>query len=253
MKQRGKLAAAEFGSGEEVARQARECTLSPELLRLRVLSWRLSPGHARWPELAALLGGWEWDVAALRGLPRRWPAPLARALDAEFRCAPAHADGNWGGSWLRRLLSSERLPAGPATTAGDAIVARRDRIASEWPPAARRAPRTGLHMARLACGIWVGNQHGGEPGQPDRELSTVIGDDEALVVTGARAGMTIDLPGRPLAVVADDGEDAIWATTDLVPVAPAKVLAGGAAGGRPPFAVTLKQRPLSGIAGAGPG
>lgn len=226
--------------------------MSPELLRLRVLSWKLSPGHARWPELAAVLAGWEWDVAALRGVPAGWPLPVSRALDAEFRYAPAPRAGSPEGSRLRRLLSSGPLPlAGPATGTVNAIVARGDRIASEWPPDARRARRTGLHLVRLACGVWVGNQRRADGARLAGELAAVIGD-AALVLAGARAGMDIAVPGRPLAAVARGGEDGIWASGDLVPMGPAEVLAGGGAEGRPALAVTLEHRPRSVMPAPGP-
>jgi hypothetical protein len=226
------------------------------MLRLRVLSWNLGPENARWQDLAAVLSGWEWDVAALRGLPPRWPLPVSKILDAEFRYASA---GTQERSRLRRVLSWGPVPlarsrGGPV----DAIMARRDRIVSEWPADDRRLRAAGVHVARLACGIWVGNQQGaGDPGSPGDELAAAIGS-EALVLAGPRATTAVDRPaeaslGPALIEVASGGEDAIWATADLLPVAKPEVLAGGAVSGNPPVAVTLEHRVRAELAGSGDG
>jgi hypothetical protein len=214
------------------------------MLRLRVLSWNLGPGNFRWQDLAAVLAGWEWDVAALRGLPPRWPLPLTKSLDAEFRYAPTGAAADSG---VRRILSWAPVAlAGPRSGLVDAIVARRDRIVSEWPRQHRGAQRTGVHGARLACGVWVGNQNGvDESPRRTSELTAVVGDD-ALALAGPRAGMDGDpgasgLSHRGLIEVARGGEDGIWATPDLIPVAEPEVLAGGALRGNPPLAVTLEH------------
>ncbi|HEY2006001.1 MAG TPA: hypothetical protein VGG87_06100 [Solirubrobacteraceae bacterium] len=221
------------------------------MLRLRVLSWNLGPENARWQDLAAVLSGWDWDVAALRGLPPRWPLPLSKSLDAEFRYAPADRED---ASWLRRLVSGGpvplvRSPAGPV----DAIMARRDRIVSEWPADDRRLRQAGVHVARLACGIWVGNRQGTGDDLVG-ELAAAIGS-EALALAGPRGATGIDAlvglagaesptesPGLSLIEVASGGEDVISATPDLIPVTDAEVLAGGAVRGNPPLAVTLEHR-----------
>jgi hypothetical protein len=225
------------------------------MLRLRVLSWNLGPGNARWQDLAAVLSGWEWDVAALRGLPPRWPLPLSKSLDAEFRYAPA---GGEEGSPLRRLLSRGPVPlvraaGGPV----DAIMARRDRIVSEWPADDRRVRQAGVHVARLACGIWVGNRQGaGNPGLGCTELAVVVGS-EALALAGPRAATGIEAapgsPGPALIEVASGGGDVITVTSDLHPVTDAEVLAGGAVRGNPPVAVTLEHRVRAELATPGSG
>lgn len=199
------------------------------VLRLRVLSWNLAPGNPRWQELAAVLAGWDWDVAALRGVPARWPLPLATALDAEFRYSSTAT-----GLRLGRLLTLAPLRPGGGESA-DAILARDDRLVAEWPVEGRRAQRRGLHAARLAAGLWVAGIQDGVDAFD--ELLTVVGSD-ALVVCGPSAAA---VPAA-LAEVARGGEDAIWASAALVAVEPAEALAGGAVRGNPPLAVTLERR-----------
>jgi hypothetical protein len=231
------LSGAELCSGEEVARQAQQCTF-PVSVRLRVLSWTLGPGNARWQELAAALAGWEWDVALLRHLPSRWALPVATALDSEFRCTPPSAGRD---SLLRRLLSAS--PQSAERSGSDAVLARRDRVVAEWPVDRRRPTRAGIHAARLACGLWMGNL-------PDQDLDT---DDVRALLTQAR-GDAVALAGpsragsderdgmTDLDEVAQGGGDRLWATRDLVPVSATEVLAGGAVRGHPPLAITLERR-----------
>lgn len=61
-------------------------------MSLRVLTWNLFHGRSRpglnhdlFDVFAAQLAGWRWDVALLQEVPPWWPAPLARACDAEER------------------------------------------------------------------------------------------------------------------------------------------------------------------------
>src|SRR3954470_24340473 len=61
---------------------------------LRVLTWNLFHGRSKpetprslLPEFAAMLGGWEWDVALLQEVLPWWPAELARASGASMRMA----------------------------------------------------------------------------------------------------------------------------------------------------------------------
>jgi hypothetical protein len=209
------------------------------VLRLRLLSWNLGPGTVRWPELAAVLAGWDWDVAVLRRLPGRWALPLATALDAEFRYAPT---GGHAGSRLQRLLSRGAFSP-PALPGGavDAILARRDRVVAEWPADARQARNIGVHAARLACGIWIGSLAGASPTPTITPELWTATSGEALVLAGPHA-----LPGAELLTeIAHGGDDAIWATADLQPVSDVDVLAGGAVRGNPPLAVTLEHHSVA--------
>jgi hypothetical protein len=208
------------------------------VLRLRVLSWKLGPGGARWQDLAAALAGWEWDVALLRGVPGRWPVAMATALDAEFRCAPPGGPG-----WLRRLLGSGPGALLSPGTAGvtDAILARYDRIVAEWPDGGQRVPEPAVSAARLACGVWVGNVQGQTPPGSVTDWVSDL-DGEAIVLAGSRAVGPRD-PFTTLIELGRAGADGLWATTALVPVGEPELLADGAAGGGSPLAITLEQRP----------
>jgi hypothetical protein len=208
------------------------------VLRLRVLSWNLGPGGARWQDLAAALAGWEWDVTLLRGVPGRWPVAVATALDAEFRCAPPGGPG-----WLRRLLGSGpgTLLSPGAAGATDAILARYDRIVAEWPDGGQRVPEPAVSAARLACGVWVGNvQMQTPPGSVTDWVSELNG--EAIVLGGSRAVAPQD-PSTTLTELGRAGADGLWATTALVPVGEPELLAGGTAGSGSPLAITLERRP----------
>jgi hypothetical protein len=209
------------------------------VLRLRVLSWNLGPGAARWQDLAAALAGWEWDVALLRGVPARWPDAVATALDAEFRCAPPGGTGR-----LRQLLGAGG-PGGLLSRRGagatDAILARYDRIVGEWPDGGRRVPEPAVSAARLACGVWIGNvQMQTPPGSVTDWVSDV--DGEAIVLGGSRAVAAQD-PFTTLTELGRAGPDGLWATTALVPVGEPELLAGGTDGGGSPLAITLERRP----------
>src|SRR3954449_1944938 len=63
-------------------------------MALRVLTWNLFHGrskpetpHSLLPEFAALLAGWEWDVALLQEALPWWPVELGRACEASVRMA----------------------------------------------------------------------------------------------------------------------------------------------------------------------
>ncbi|MEO6858230.1 MAG: hypothetical protein ABI323_06540 [Solirubrobacteraceae bacterium] len=207
-------------------------------MRLRVLSWTLRPGNARSQDLAAALAGWEWDVALLRHLPSQWALPVATALDSEFRCTPRSAGRD---SLLRRLLSAS--PQRVDGSGSDAILARRDRVVAEWPVDRRRPTRTGIHAARLACGLWIGNLRDQDLGTDDvRALLTEASGDAVALAGPSRADSGEHDAMTGLDEVAQGGGDTLWATRDLVPVSGTEVLAGGAVRGHPPLAITLERR-----------
>jgi hypothetical protein len=209
------------------------------VLRLRVLSWNLEPGNARWQELAAVLAGWDWDVSVLRRLPARWALPVATALDAEFRYAPAARHDR---ARQPRMLSWGPVSPFALTGEVDAVLARRDRVVSEWPADARQARRAQVHAARLACGIWIGSLTAGSPAPMVPPGLWAATGGEALLLAGPHVA-----PGNgALTEVAHGGEDAIWATPDLEPASDLDVLAGGAVRGNPPLALTLNHRSPAG-------
>ena len=77
------------------------------------LTWNLYHGRSPNPagrsllnEFAAMLAGWEWDVALLQEVPPWWASPLAAAAGAQERSVLTSR--NWGLA-LRRAIS-ERNP-----------------------------------------------------------------------------------------------------------------------------------------------
>jgi endonuclease/exonuclease/phosphatase family metal-dependent hydrolase len=63
-------------------------------MALRILTWNLFHGRSvpdtpreLLPEFAALIAGWEWDVALLQEVPPWWPLPLASEAQASARMA----------------------------------------------------------------------------------------------------------------------------------------------------------------------
>jgi endonuclease/exonuclease/phosphatase family metal-dependent hydrolase len=140
---------------------------------MNVLTWNLFHGRSVPPSkrdlldrFAALLAGWEWDVALLQEVPPWWPAALADAADAEYRMALTSRNA---GLWLRRQVG-ERWPELAKSNAGgcNAILARRTRAHGApvgvivdyeairlrlWPE--RRVGQ----LVRLAEGTCVANVH----------------------------------------------------------------------------------------------
>jgi endonuclease/exonuclease/phosphatase family metal-dependent hydrolase len=149
---------------------------------MRVLTWNLYHGRAVPPAgrdlrsefTAALLAGWDWDVALLQEVPPWWPPALARACDAEARSvltsrnallalrrfiaerAPDLIKSNGGGANAILVRASATGAARPkAAQAGVAapIVEHRSVRLRCWPE------RRICHAVALADGAWVANLH----------------------------------------------------------------------------------------------
>jgi len=217
-----------------------------------VLTWNLMHGRSQPPagrdlldQFAAALAGWEWDVALLQEVPPWWPAPLAAALDAEYRFVLTSRNGALA---LRRAIAT-RWPDLIKSNGGGAnsILARRDRIVVHRTAQLCRFPeRRWVHAARLACGIWVANVHataGDETrARSDGELTAA----SALAWTG----------GEPLALggdfnlrepelggvdrIASRDVDHIFIAPGLLPAGAAQVLDRGTLSDHPPLAATLE-------------
>jgi endonuclease/exonuclease/phosphatase family metal-dependent hydrolase len=135
---------------------------------VRVLTWNLFHGRAvpdrprsMLGEFAALIGGWEWDVALLQEVPPWWPPELARAAGAQERTVLTSR--NWLLP-LRRFVADRRpdliksnggganaILVRPA--AGVVTVHARARLRL-WPE------RRFVHAVRLGAeGPWVANIH----------------------------------------------------------------------------------------------
>ena len=134
-------------------------------MQLRVLTWNLwhgrsapPSGHELLDDFAAVLAGWEWDVALLQEVPPWWPALLAERLCAEYRVALTSRNALPG---LRRALA-RRWPDVMKSQGGgaNAILARRDRIVTDRVRRLCRLPeRRVAHGVLLGCGVWVVNLH----------------------------------------------------------------------------------------------
>jgi endonuclease/exonuclease/phosphatase family metal-dependent hydrolase len=132
---------------------------------VRILTWNLFHGRAV-PDVprplggafAAMLAGWEWDVALLQEVPPWWPERLAAACGARAFTAKT---------------SRNQLPA-----VSRALAARRPDVIRSWGGGANAilvrgdVPVTAHHRLRLALaperrvlhavcagGIWFGNLH----------------------------------------------------------------------------------------------
>jgi endonuclease/exonuclease/phosphatase family metal-dependent hydrolase len=132
---------------------------------LRVLTWNLLHGRARPPaghdlfgEFAALIAGWEWDVALLQEVPPWWPIRLGEDAGAEARSVLTSRNALLG---ARRAVAT-RWPDLIKSNGGgaNAILVRRDRILCHrsqrlgwWPE------RRWVHAVELAAGPWVANLH----------------------------------------------------------------------------------------------
>jgi endonuclease/exonuclease/phosphatase family metal-dependent hydrolase len=105
-----------------------------------------------------VLAGWEWDAALLQEVPPWWPAPLARACDAEYRAARTSRNALL---FLRRA-AAERWPDLIRSNGGgcNAVLARNG-IAEHRPLRLRLWPeRRVAQLIRLESGTCLVNFHG---------------------------------------------------------------------------------------------
>src|SRR3954463_13202780 len=130
---------------------------------MRALTWNLYHGRSPVPAgrpllgaFAALLAGWEWDVALLQEVPPWWPQPLALACGAvqrhrltsrNFPLAPRRAVS------VRNpdLLKSGGGGCNAILVRGQAVDDHRT-LRLAWRPERRWA-----HGVRLESGVWVVN------------------------------------------------------------------------------------------------
>jgi endonuclease/exonuclease/phosphatase family metal-dependent hydrolase len=132
---------------------------------VRVLTWNLFHGRSLPPapgglaeQFAALIGGWEWDVALLQEVPPWWPARLAARAGAEQCTALSSRNSLLA---LRRMLAS-RYPELMKSNGGgcNAVLSRHGIRESRalrlrlWPE------RRVAQLLRLSDGTCVANFHG---------------------------------------------------------------------------------------------
>jgi endonuclease/exonuclease/phosphatase family metal-dependent hydrolase len=132
---------------------------------MRVLTWNVFHGRAvpaagrdLRGEYAAVLAGWEWDVALLQEVPPWWPPELAKACGADARTALTSRNALLP---LRRFVA-ERWPDVIRSNGGgaDAILVRGLRITDHRVVTLRRRPeRRVCHAVRLEGGLWCANLH----------------------------------------------------------------------------------------------
>ncbi|MGN6188853.1 MAG: endonuclease/exonuclease/phosphatase family protein [Conexibacter sp.] len=167
-------------------------------MSLRVLTWNLFHGRAVPPRdedlldaFALRLAGLRWDVALLQEVPPWWPAPLARACDADARSALTSRNALLP---LRHAVASRRPELLKANGGGcNAILVRglggvrvhaRRRICV-WPE------RRVVHAVQVGDGAWFANVHAStHPPRARRDLAVAHAtalrwtDDAPLVFGG---------------------------------------------------------------------
>lgn len=132
---------------------------------MRVLTWNLYHGRAVPPagrdllgEYAAIISGWEWDVALLQEVPPWWPPALGRASGAHARTALTSRNFLLP---ARRWVAERRPDLIKSNGGGaNAILVRGREVRDHRRATLRRCPeRRVVHAVRLACGVWAGNLH----------------------------------------------------------------------------------------------
>lgn len=108
-------------------------------------------------QFAALLAGWQWDVAMLQEVPPWWPPPLASAAGAEQRSALTSRNS---GLALRRILAERRPDLMKSNGGGCNSILVRGAIGEHRSLRLRRWPeRRVAQLARLVDGTCVVNFH----------------------------------------------------------------------------------------------
>ena len=131
---------------------------------MRVLTWNLFHGRAPeprgrdlFPEFAAAIGDWRWDVALLQEVPPWWPAALGRACGASARSARTSRN------WIAPLRRLARVAPDLVKSWGggcNAILVRGQAITEHRAQMLRLLPeRRVVHAVRLADGVWAANLH----------------------------------------------------------------------------------------------
>jgi endonuclease/exonuclease/phosphatase family metal-dependent hydrolase len=131
---------------------------------VRVLTWNLYHGRTvppcgrpRHNDFAALLAGWEWDVALLQEVPPWWPPMLAEAAGARERTQLTSR--NWLLP-LRRAISDRNPDILKSNGGGSNAILVRGSIRDHRALRLRRVPEARwVHGVRLADGSWAVNVH----------------------------------------------------------------------------------------------
>ncbi len=141
------------------------CPPGDTFFGLLVLTWNLYHGRSLPPagrslldEYAAIIAGWEWDVALLQEVPPWWPPELARASGAHARTALTSRNILLGARrWIAErwpdLIKSNGGGANAILVRGGEIREHRKATLRLWPE------RRVVHAVRLGSGAWTANLH----------------------------------------------------------------------------------------------
>ncbi|HEX3909751.1 MAG TPA: endonuclease/exonuclease/phosphatase family protein [Solirubrobacteraceae bacterium] len=142
-----------------------------------VLTWNLFHGRALppqsrslYPEFAAKLHEWRWDLALLQEVPPWWPAALARELGVEQRCALTSRNSLPA---LRRAVAERRPELIKSNGGGCNAILSRLPIREHRVLTLRRRPeRRVAQLVRLSDRTHVVNLHAGtSPARAEDELA----------------------------------------------------------------------------------
>jgi endonuclease/exonuclease/phosphatase family metal-dependent hydrolase len=202
---------------------------------VRVLTWNLFHGRSVPPagralagQFAALIAGWDWDVALLQEVPPWWPAMLARSAGAEYRKALTSRNSLLP---LRRAIAERRPDLIKSNGGGANAILSRLEIVEHRPLLLRSWPeRRVAQLARLADGTVVVNFHGSARVPLAQEELERLWDRglawagrEPLVLGGDLNLRSPHRPGVGIVHVAERDVDHVF-VRGLEPVGPATVL-----------------------------
>ena len=165
---------------------------------MRILTWNLFHGRAvpgagrdLYPEFAAALAGWRWDVALLQEVPPWWPAHLGRACGASARTALTSRNALLP---LRRRIAERAPDLIKANGGGANVILMRGAVVAEHRRAIlRRWPEQRVvHAVRLAGQGWFANLHA-QANAPRRARADISVAGQAVL--GWAAGAPLVLGG----------------------------------------------------------